>query len=98
MIALTQRQADTYDILEREVKRLEGNYGRVSTSRQVRVYQHGVELHRMCKTLEEQLTKEDTRLKAEGSTPELDERWIRNLRRLEMMRALLDRTKEALLG
>lgn len=96
MVALTERQADTYEILEREVRLLEISNGRVSKSRLLRVSQHATELSRMCRTLEGQLTREDDRLRTDGTTPEFDDRWITNLRRLERMLALLDRTKAAL--
>lgn len=96
LTALTTRQAETYDVLEQEVNRLEGSANRVPRSRLTRVYQHGVALHHLCETLEAQLAKEDARLTADGTSPEMDERWIRNLRRLEKMRTLLHRTKVAL--
>ena len=93
---LTPKQLETYEILACEVDRIEGSVNRVPRSRLNRVYQHGVALHHLCETLEGQLAKEDARLKAEGTTPELDARWILNLRRLERMRTLLQRTKVAL--
>ena len=43
--------------------------------------------------LQDALTAEDSRVRASGITDELDARWIKNLRRLELMLAMLDRAQ-----
>jgi hypothetical protein len=57
------------------------------------ILRNGVELDRMRRTLEAALTTEDERLRSEGTTDELDDRWIRNLRRLEVICDLLNDAK-----
>jgi hypothetical protein len=47
----------------------------------------------MRRTLEDALTTEDERLRSDGTTDELDDRWIRNLRRLEVICDLLNDAK-----
>jgi hypothetical protein len=95
---LSTRQADTYDLLERDVCRLEQTPGKVDQKRLLRVYQLGAELHAMCAELETALQLEDERLRTDGTTDDLDARWIKNLRRLETMRDLLTRAKTTLPG
>jgi hypothetical protein len=58
----------------------------------------GIDLWQMCRDLETALDSEDTRLRTDGTTDELDDRWIKNLHRLEVMLALLDRAYAAIPG
>ena len=60
-----------------------------------RVLEYGAELNRMRRTLEAALSQEDERLRTEGTTDDLDDRWIRNLHRLEVICDLLDQAKAA---
>jgi len=53
-------------------------------------------VQRGLQAVEDALSREETRLRDGGSTPDLDDRWIKNLRRLELMRSLLDRAYAAL--
>lgn len=90
---LSQRQSDTYDVLLRDVRALEQSPVNRKPERVNRVLRLGVDLSRMCRELESALAVEDKRLTEDGTSDELDDRWIKNLRRLETMQALLDRAK-----
>jgi hypothetical protein len=93
MVRLRGDQAETFDALEFEVNRIERHPGRVSLERLARVDQLGVALWRLCRQLERALDAEDKRLTVLGTTDDLDDRWIKNLRRLETMRQLLNRAE-----
>jgi hypothetical protein len=97
-VSLRRCQAEIYDALEFELDRLHRASGAKRRARLIQIDALGVSLWQMCQTLESALTTEDDRLRANGTTDELDDRWIKNLRRLELMYALLDRARAAVPG
>lgn len=88
---LRKNQADTYELLEQEVARIERDPANATRARLLRIDHLGADLNRMCRELESALELESKRLRDEGTSDDLDLRWIKNLRRLEFMRALLNR-------
>lgn len=93
---LSQRQAETYDLLKHDVAALERSPLNRKPDRINRVLRLGVDLARMCRELEAALRIEDDRLRTEGTTEELDTRWIKNLHRLETMQSMLNRAEAAI--
>ena len=96
-VALRNVQAETYDQLVFEVKRIERDPTNATVDRLNRIDLLGVDLKHLCRDLESALTAEDNRLRSEGTTDQLDDRWIKNLRRLEVMLALLNRAELAVI-
>ena len=96
-VELRTRQSETYDQLVFEVKRIERDPANATVDRLNRIDLLGVDLKHLCRDLESALTAEDNRLRSEGTTDQLDDRWIKNLRRLEVMLALLNRAELAVI-
>lgn len=88
---LTTRQTEIYDALAFEITRGKRAPEKLTRTRLLRIDQLGNELHRLCMELEAALRFEDDRLTTEGTSDESDNRWIKNLHRLEAMRDLLSR-------
>lgn len=98
-VALRNVQAETFEALEFELNRLDRTPPHRRNYRLQRIDVLGVDLWRMCQQLQDALTEEDNRLRAlHGSSAELDDRWIKNLHRLERMLALLARAKSVIPG
>jgi hypothetical protein len=95
---LRKDQARAYDALATELAALDRTPTRYRPSQLRKIDACGVDLAQHCRRLESILTAEDERLRTEGTTDELDDRWIKNLRRLELMLALLAEAKAAVPG
>lgn len=79
MVSLTKRQGTLYYALESAIYRSKPTDDLVA------------ELTVLCLDLETKLRQEDERLTEQGTDPDLDDRWILNLRRFERMNGLLIR-------
>lgn len=84
MVELTKRQSRAYTDLESAID--QGKPIEIPVAK----------LLVLCKELETVLKDEDARLSEDGTTVEMDDRWILNLRRLEKLRDLLNRSHSML--
>ena len=96
-VVLRTAQAETYDALALLVRQIERDPTNATVDRLNRIDTLGIDLRHLCRDLESALTAEDNRLRSEGTTDQLDDRWIKNLRRLEVMLALLNRAELAVI-